>query len=107
MWHSTCCAITSEWVWRAATIYGMANSAGQHWHKWGKENPFYGVLSHPKFLNANLNEQSREEFFQSGERHVNHVYHVIQTKLRDDFQPSRVLDFGCGVGRLLIPFARR
>jgi SAM-dependent methyltransferase len=64
-------------------------------------------LSHPKFLNANLNEQSREEFFQTGERHVDHVYHTIHKKLLDNFQPRQVLDFGCGVGRLLIPFARR
>lgn len=85
----------------------MANSAERHWQKWGKENPFFGVLSDPKFLNANLDEQSREEFFQSGERHVSRVWRVIQTKLRDDFEPRRVLDFGCGVGRLLIPFARR
>ena len=85
----------------------MANSAERHWEKWGKENPYFGVLTHPMFLKANLNEQSREEFFLSGERHVDHVYHVIHTKLRTDFQAKRVLDFGCGVGRLLIPFARR
>jgi SAM-dependent methyltransferase len=88
-------------------MYGMGHNAERHWQKWGKENPYFGVWSYPKFLNANLTEQSREEFFQSGERHVDHVYHVIQTKLRNDFQPRRVLDFGCGVGRVLIPFARR
>jgi 2-polyprenyl-3-methyl-5-hydroxy-6-metoxy-1,4-benzoquinol methylase len=85
----------------------FSSRAERHWQNWGTENPYYGVLSQPKFLNANLNEQSREEFFASGERHVNHVYHVIKTKLRDDFQPRRVLDFGCGVGRLLAPFAMR
>jgi len=85
----------------------MSKSAASDWQKWGKENPLFGVLSDPKFLNTNLNEQSREEFFQTGEQHVSRVYEVIQSKLRSDFQPRRVLDFGCGVGRLLIPFARR
>ena len=85
----------------------MANRAERHWQKWGEENPFFGVVSHPEFLNANLNEQSREEFFATGERHVNHVYEVLRSKLRKDFEPRQVLDFGCGVGRLLIPFARR
>ncbi|HEV2135461.1 MAG TPA: class I SAM-dependent methyltransferase [Terracidiphilus sp.] len=85
----------------------MSNSAERHWQNWGKANPYFGVLTDPKFLNRNLNQQSREEFFQSGERHVIHVNHVIQTRLRPDFQPRRILDFGCGVGRLLIPFAQR
>lgn len=85
----------------------MSNTTEQHWQKLGKTNPYFGVLSDPKFLDENLNAQSREEFFQSGERHVNHVIHIIQTRLRGDFQPMRVLDFGCGVGRLLIPFAGR
>src|SRR5690348_10328821 len=85
----------------------MSNTAEQHWQKLGTTNSYYGVLSDPKFLDENLNEQSREEFFQSGERHVNHVIDVIRTRLRNDFQLARVLDFGCGVGRLLVPFARR
>jgi SAM-dependent methyltransferase len=77
------------------------------WEKWGKQNPYFGVISWPKFLNANLDEESLQEFFATGERHVEHVYSVIRAKIRQDFQPIRVLDYGCGVGRLVIPFAKR
>ncbi len=77
------------------------------WHRWGIENPFFGVLAHPKFLDANLTDAARKEFFDSGELHVEHVYSVIQSKIQPHFQSERVLDYGCGVGRLLGPFARR
>lgn len=85
----------------------MMSNAEKHWQKLGASDPFFAVLSDPKFLRANLNDCSREEFFQSGEQHVQGVYSVIQAKVRQSVQAERVLDFGCGVGRLLIPFARR
>lgn len=85
----------------------IANDSNRDWHAWGKSNPYFGVLSDPKYLNANLNDRSLEEFFESGERHVEHVYDVIRTFVRPGFQADRVLDYGCGVGRLVIPFAQR
>ncbi|MGA7158386.1 MAG: class I SAM-dependent methyltransferase [Acidobacteriaceae bacterium] len=77
------------------------------WEKWGKQDPYFGVLSDPKYLSANLNNKSLAEFFATGERHVEHVLELIRHKLKRDFQPVRVLDYGCGTGRLLIPFAKR
>jgi 2-polyprenyl-3-methyl-5-hydroxy-6-metoxy-1,4-benzoquinol methylase len=61
----------------------------------------------PKFLDENLNDHSLQDFFASGERHVEHVYTAIRSGMRPDFQPVRVLDYGCGVGRLVVPFASR
>jgi SAM-dependent methyltransferase len=48
-----------------------------------------------------------QEFFASGERHVDHVYRTIRANVQPAFQPDRVLDYGCGVGRLVIPLAKR
>jgi SAM-dependent methyltransferase len=79
----------------------------QDWGQWGDENPYYGVLSHPKFLSANLTGEVRDEFFETGTHHVEHLYSVIRSRIDAQFPAlPRVLDFGCGVGRLLIPFAR-
>lgn len=76
------------------------------WEKWGAKDPYYGVLTHPKFRSAALTEEAKAEFFALGRLHVDHVLHLCRTYLDDGFAPSRVLDFGCGVGRLVVPFAQ-
>jgi SAM-dependent methyltransferase len=87
----------------------VARIAGtdRDWEVWGRNNPYFGVLSDSRFLNSNLDDDSLQEFFASGERHVDHVYEVIRARVQPAFQPARVLDYGCGVGRLVIPFAHR
>jgi ubiquinone/menaquinone biosynthesis C-methylase UbiE len=85
----------------------LAGGTGREWQRWAETEAYFGVLTDEKFLNANLNESSREEFFASGEEHVDHVFATIQEKVRAEFQPVRALDYGCGVGRLVIPLARR
>jgi SAM-dependent methyltransferase len=86
---------------------GFTNSTDRDWQKWGEENPYYGVLTDAKFLNANLNDDSLSEFFASGESHVDHVFEVARKSISPIFAPARVLDYGCGVGRLVVPFAAR
>jgi len=83
------------------------NGPARDWHKWGSDNPYFGVFTAERFLNANLTDDSRREFFASGEQHVEHIYSVIRSKIQSNLQADRILDYGCGVGRLLIPFARR
>jgi len=52
-----------------------------------------------------MTDQDRQEFFDSGRWHLDHVLRVIRRHLDSNFTPLTILDFGCGVGRLLIPFA--
>ena len=85
----------------------IAGNPDRDWQMWGKVNPYFGVLTDPKYLNANLNDDSLQEFFASGECHIEHVYSVIRDKIRPDFQPVQVLDYGCGVGRLIVPLSKR
>jgi len=85
----------------------FAKNTDRDWEMWGKTNPYFGVLSHPKFLNPNLTDESLREFFASGKSHVDHVYTTIRARIDPEFQAARVLDYGCGVGRLVIPFAER
>jgi SAM-dependent methyltransferase len=76
------------------------------WEEWGRRDPYFGVITDPKFRRVGLSELSKREFFESGESHVHGVLATIRKHIDAAFAPRAVLDFGCGVGRLLIPFAK-
>lgn len=80
-------------------------STDKDWEKWGASDPYFGVISSDKYRKNNLTSDSREEFFSSGVEHVNYVLELINKNFNKSFEPDSVLDFGCGVGRLAIPFA--
>jgi SAM-dependent methyltransferase len=53
-----------------------------------------------------MDDHIKREFFQSGESHAHGVLATIRRYVDPGFAPRTVLEFGCGVGRLLIPFAK-
>lgn len=75
------------------------------WEEWGRRDPYFGVITHSRFRRSEFNEHSKQEFFQSGESHVQIILAAIRRHLDPSFTPKKVLEFGCGVGRLLVPFA--
>jgi|SRR5688572_1618591 len=79
----------------------------RNWKKLGEIDPYYGVLSLPRFRDAATEGATRREFFTSGEDYVERIFAIIRDSLAPEFAPSRALDFGCGVGRVTIPLARR
>jgi SAM-dependent methyltransferase len=79
----------------------------RHWEHFGKHHPYFGVLSAPRFLGKQLDRPVREEFYESGEDHVSSVFQTSRQRLDPTFAPQSALDFGCGVGRLLVPLAKR
>ncbi len=76
------------------------------WEQWGTKDPYWAVLSVSKFRRDSLDASALTEFFSSGSAHIDHVLDVLRMNFRAGFNPSRSLDFGCGVGRLVIPLAR-
>jgi 2-polyprenyl-3-methyl-5-hydroxy-6-metoxy-1,4-benzoquinol methylase len=77
------------------------------WETFARADPYWAVLTHDQFRRENLNPGTRAEFFESGEGHIQKVFDDVRRHLIAEFAPRRALDFGCGVGRLLIPLARR
>jgi 2-polyprenyl-3-methyl-5-hydroxy-6-metoxy-1,4-benzoquinol methylase len=84
----------------------MKNRSADTWINYGKDDPYFGVLSDEKYRNRNLNQEVLDEFFATGKTYVketeDRVYKQFGTSLKD----CSILDFGCGVGRLAIPFAQ-
>ena len=75
------------------------------WQAWGMRDPYFAVLTNPKYRTDVLTPDVKQEFFASGGRTVNSVLETCRGYFGAHFSPQRVLDFGCGVGRLSIPFA--
>jgi 2-polyprenyl-3-methyl-5-hydroxy-6-metoxy-1,4-benzoquinol methylase len=75
------------------------------WEKFGASDPYLGVLTHEQYHRANLTDESKEAFFKSGHDYIADVSKKIRTYLDPAFTPCRSLDFGCGVGRLVVPLA--
>jgi SAM-dependent methyltransferase len=71
------------------------------WEQWGRRDPYFGVITNPKFRRQQLTDEGKHEFFESGRLHVDYLLYVINRHLDEKFAPRRILDFGCGVGRTL------
>jgi SAM-dependent methyltransferase len=76
------------------------------WEEWGRRDPYFGVITDPKYRRSAIKEVDKREFFESGHWHVNYVMRTIHDHIDGNFHPRSVLDFGCGVGRTLVSFAQ-
>ena len=81
-------------------------STDDAWEEWGKRDPYFGVFTNPKFRKSALTPEAKKEFFDTGQPQVDYVLQTVRQYIDPQFQPRSVLDFGCGVGRVAIPFAR-
>jgi len=85
----------------------MTRRSDAEWEKFGRTDPYYGVLSQDEFRRDNLTDSSLQQFFASGTAHIDFIFKTITSHLDPAFAPRRALDFGCGVGRCIVPLAAR
>lgn len=79
--------------------------AERTWRPYGAREPYYAVCNDEEFRRARLDAGAKARFFDTGVEHVGWVRRLIATHIDPAFRPASVLDFGCGVGRLLLPLA--
>lgn len=80
----------------------MADSDNE-WRRWGETDPYFGVLTDPRFRRDSI-AQNRSEFFASGRLAIEERLTAAE-RYFGPFERRRALDFGCGVGRLSIALA--
>jgi len=76
------------------------------WKFYGRNAPYFGVFGQAEFLNDHLDNDKLDYFFQSGNQYVDHLFQTIHKIFSPRFKPATILDFGCGPGRMMIPFAK-
>lgn len=77
------------------------------WESYAATDPYYAVGTFDKYRARNIDDAARAEFFESGEDHIAHVFDTLERRFDVKLKPNAALDYGCGVGRLLIPLAGR
>ncbi len=79
-------------------------SANHDFIKVAEADPYWGMVADDQSHSRSMSQAQLNEFYQSGHQYTTDLFADID-KFRPGFLPSRVLDFGCGVGRLLLPLA--
>lgn len=65
------------------------------------------MLADDRYLASNVDDAAIDAFFASGEAHIAELFTNLFTHLSPRLTIQRVLELGCGPGRLVIPFAQR
>ena len=82
-----------------------AEPAPHLWERYARAEPYWAVLTEPRFASTSLTPDAIEAFYASGREHVAGVMATARAHVARPFAPVRALDFGCGTGRLVIPMA--
>ena len=85
----------------------LSDNSDDSWRQYGKNDPYFGVFSADRFRGKNLNEATLKEFFDSGETQIDEVLQAARLHVNGGMATDDALDFGCGVGRLVLPLAKR
>jgi SAM-dependent methyltransferase len=75
------------------------------WERFAAREPYFAVLTDPKYLAANFDDAARAAFFDSGTKYVELVLDVIRNRITPMHRPESVLELGCGPGRLALAFS--
>ncbi len=76
------------------------------WERLARDEAYFAVLTEQKFRRRGLDQGARTAFFETGARDIESFLEMIEGYVGAPFRPGRALEYGCGVGRLLLPLAR-
>jgi SAM-dependent methyltransferase len=85
----------------------LRQDPSREWEAFGRNDPYFGVCTEEEYHRNTLGEDARARFFASGDRQMADILAMATSITDADWTPARVLEYGCGVGRLLIPAAKQ
>ena len=74
----------------------------KNWDAFGKADPMWAIITNP---DKKGNKWDKDEFFLTGRREIGNLIRYINS-LHFEIKRKKVLDFGCGIGRLSQALAR-
>lgn len=77
------------------------------WNAYARTEPYFAVLTDPRFLRANFDVRAEAEFFATGDAYVTNLIEIARQHVTPLFEPRSILEVGCGPGRVAIAFAHR
>lgn len=83
------------------------DSTKDDWEQLGQLDPYWAVLGQDSYRRRNMSDVQLARFLESGEAYVEHLWRRCREAFGSSFSPVRALDFGCGVGRVALPMAKR
>jgi len=90
----------------SAQIAACIEKIKKSWTHLGNTRPHWSVLTSERFLPENI-DASMEEFWESGERTAEQLESILARYDCNSIRTKTCVEFGCGVGRITIPLARR
>ena len=89
-----------------AEIGAMMDRIAQEWRRFGETEPHWSVLTSEIYKSGNIGE-TIDRFYESAQQDLGKVVNQLARAGRPTARFGKVLDFGCGVGRLSLAFAGR
>jgi len=85
----------------------VKDSLAAAWEELARREPYFAVLSNGGCQQLVGTAKATDAFFETGEDDIAALLAAITSVLGHELRPACTLDFGCGVGRLTLPLARR
>jgi SAM-dependent methyltransferase len=85
----------------------MKDTRAADWEELARREPYFPVLTNEGLPGVESNRVATTEFFETGEADISGLLEAITSLLGREIRPAWTLDFGCGVGRITVPLARR
>jgi len=87
-------------------VHAMMDRIAREWRNFGETEPHWSVLTGEQFTAANI-ARNIERFYASGEADLPRFFNPLARAGISVDRFGKILDFGCGVGRLSLPLAGR